>query len=113
MTSLNFLLSRAFARTLRPGDEIVHTALDHDANVSPWLEIAHDLGVTVLVAGLTEDLEVDYADLESKLSDRTRVVAFPAAAKRRTLAGSSSWRTPSARSHGWMPSTTAHTGRST
>jgi cysteine desulfurase family protein (TIGR01976 family) len=80
MTSLNFLLSRAFARTLGPGDEIVHTALDHDANVSPWLEIAHDLGVTVLVAGLTEDLEVDYADLESKLSDRTRVVAFPAAA---------------------------------
>jgi cysteine desulfurase family protein (TIGR01976 family) len=80
MTSLNFLLSRAFARTLQPGDEIVHTALDHDANVSPWLEIAHDLGVTILVAGLTDDLEVDYADLESKLSDHTRVVAFPAAA---------------------------------
>ena len=80
MTSLNFLLSRAFARTLRPGDEIVHTALDHDANVSPWLEIAHDMDVTVRVARLTDDLEVDYADLERQLSDRTRVVAFPLAA---------------------------------
>jgi cysteine desulfurase family protein (TIGR01976 family) len=80
MTSLNFLLTRAFARTLRPGDEIVHTALDHDANVSPWLEIAHDMDITVRVAGVTHDLELDYADLENKLSDRTRVVAFPAAA---------------------------------
>ena len=80
MTSLNFLLSRAFARTLRPGDEIVHTALDHDANVSPWLEIAYDMDVTVRVAGLTDDLEVDYADLERQLSNRTRVVAFPLAA---------------------------------
>jgi cysteine desulfurase family protein (TIGR01976 family) len=80
MTALNFLLSRAFARTLRPGDEIVYTALDHDANVSPWLEIAHDLDVTVRVAGLTEDLEIDYADLERRLTDRTRVVAFPVAA---------------------------------
>ena len=44
MTAMNFLLTRAFARTLQPGDEIVYTALDHDANVSPWLEIAHDIG---------------------------------------------------------------------
>jgi cysteine desulfurase family protein (TIGR01976 family) len=80
MTALNFLLSRALARTLSPGDEIVVTALDHDANVSPWLELQHDLGVVVRVAGLTADLELDYADLESKLSERTRVVAFPVAA---------------------------------
>jgi cysteine desulfurase family protein (TIGR01976 family) len=80
MTSLNFLLTRAFARTLREGDEVVVTALDHDANVSPWLEIAHDLGIVVRVAGLTEHLELDYDDLESKLSARTRVVAFPVAA---------------------------------
>ena len=80
MTALNFLLTRAFARTLGPGDEIVYTALDHDANVSPWLEIAHDMDVTVRVAGLTENLELDYADLENQLSDRTRVVAFPVAA---------------------------------
>jgi cysteine desulfurase family protein (TIGR01976 family) len=80
MTALNFLLTRAFARTLRPGDEIVYTALDHDGNVAPWLEIAHDLDVTVRVAGLTDELEVDYDDLERQLSDRTRVVAFPVAA---------------------------------
>ena len=80
MTAMNFLLTRAFARTLHPGDEIVYTALDHDANVAPWLEIAHDMDITVRVAGLTDDLELDYADLERLLSDRTRVVAFPVAA---------------------------------
>jgi len=80
MTSLNFLLTRAFARTLREGDEIVVTALDHDGNVAPWLEIAYDLGIVVKVAGLTEDLEVDCDDLERQLSDRTRVVGFPVAA---------------------------------
>jgi cysteine desulfurase family protein (TIGR01976 family) len=80
MTALNFLLTRAFARTLREGDEVVVTALDHDANVSPWLELAHDLGIVVKVAALTDDLEVDYADLEAKLSGSTRVVAFPVAA---------------------------------
>jgi cysteine desulfurase family protein (TIGR01976 family) len=80
MTSLNFLLSRAFGRTLTAGDEIVVTSLDHDANVSPWLELAHDLGVVVKVAGLTGELEVDYDDLASLLSEKTRVVAFPVAA---------------------------------
>jgi cysteine desulfurase family protein (TIGR01976 family) len=80
MTALNFLLSRAFARTLLEGDEIVVTALDHDANVSPWLELAHDLGVVVRVATLTADLELDYSDLEANLSARTRAVAFPVAA---------------------------------
>ena len=80
MTSLNFLLSRSFGRTLSAGDEIVVTSLDHDANVSPWLELAHDVGVVVKVAGLTGDLEVDYEDLASLLTGRTRVVAFPVAA---------------------------------
>ena len=80
MTALNFLLTRALARTLRAGDEIVVTALDHDANVSPWLELARDLDVVVRVAGVTDDLELDYDDLAAHLSERTRVVAFPAAA---------------------------------
>jgi len=80
MTALNFLLTRALARTMREGDEVVVTALDHDANVSPWLEIAHDLGIVVRVAGLTEELQVDYDHLASLLSERTRVVAFPVAA---------------------------------
>jgi cysteine desulfurase family protein (TIGR01976 family) len=80
MTALNFLLTRAFARTLREGDEIVVTKLDHDANVAPWLELAHDLGIVVRTAGLTDDLDLDYEDLAAQLSDRTRVVAFPVAA---------------------------------
>jgi cysteine desulfurase family protein (TIGR01976 family) len=80
MTGLNFLLTRAFARTLERGDEVVVTALDHDANVSPWLELAHDLGVVVHVVGVTEELALDYDDLAAKLSERTRVVAFPVAA---------------------------------
>jgi len=80
MTSLNFLLTRAFGRTLGEGDEVIVTALDHDANVAPWLELAHDLGIVVHVAGLTGDLEVDYEDLARLRSERTRVVAFPVAA---------------------------------
>lgn len=80
MTALNFLLTRAFARTLQPGDEIVVTKLDHDANVAPWLELAHDMGIIVRSAGLTSDLELDYDDLERQISERTRVVAFPVAA---------------------------------
>jgi cysteine desulfurase family protein (TIGR01976 family) len=79
MTSLNFLLTRALGRTLERGDEIVCTRLDHDANVSPWLELAHDLGVVVRFAGVHDDLTLDLDDLEAQLSDRTRVVAFPVA----------------------------------
>ncbi|HEX2346788.1 MAG TPA: aminotransferase class V-fold PLP-dependent enzyme, partial [Gaiellaceae bacterium] len=63
MTALNFLLTRAFARTLREGDEVVVTKLDHDGNVAPWLELAHDLGVVVRTAGVTDDLALDYDDL--------------------------------------------------
>ena len=79
MTSLNFLLTRALGRTLKPGDEIVCTRLDHDANVAPWLALAEDLGVVVRFAGVHDDLSLDLDDLESQLSDRTRVVAFPIA----------------------------------
>ena len=80
MTALNFLLTRTFGRTLREGDEVVVTKLDHDANVAPWLELAHDLGIVVRTAGVTDDLELDYDDLAGLLTDRTRVVAFPVAA---------------------------------
>jgi len=80
MTALNFLLTRALARMLSAGDEIVVTMLDHDANVSPWLELAHDLDLVIRIAGVTADLELDYDDLGAQLSERTRVVAFPVAA---------------------------------
>ena len=44
MSTLNFLLAHAVARTLEPGDEIITTVLDHDANISPWLQVAEDSG---------------------------------------------------------------------
>ena len=71
MTNLNFMLTRTVGRELREGDEIITTRLDHDANVAPWLELAHDLGVVVRFA------DYDLSDIEEQLSDRTRIVAFP------------------------------------
>jgi cysteine desulfurase family protein (TIGR01976 family) len=79
MTTLNFALSRTVGRTLRAGDEIVVTRLDHDGNVSPWLELAHDLDLTVRFVDIRDDTTLDLADLERHLNDRTRVVAFPLA----------------------------------
>ena len=79
MTTLNFTLTRTAAREWRPGDEIIVTKLDHDGNVSPWLELAHDKGLTVQLVDIQDDTTLDLADLEAKLSDRTRVVAFPVA----------------------------------
>ena len=80
MTALNFLLTRAFARELEPGDEVLVTRLDHDANVAPWLALAEDVGIVVRFVDVHDDLSVDLEDLAAKRSPRTRVVAFPAAA---------------------------------
>ena len=77
MTTLNFALSRAAAREWSEGDEVVVTRLDHDANVSPWLELAHDLGLVVRFADIRDDTTLDLDDLAAQLSERTRVVAFP------------------------------------
>ena len=79
MTTLNFALTRALGRTLFAGDEILVTRLDHDGNVSPWLELAHDLELAVQLVDIHDDTTLDYDDLERKLSQRTRVVAFPLA----------------------------------
>jgi cysteine desulfurase family protein (TIGR01976 family) len=79
MTTLNFMLSRTVGRTLRAGDEILVTRLDHDGNVSPWLEVAHDTGALVRFVELHDDTTLDYDDLERQLTERTRVVAFPLA----------------------------------
>ncbi|MBS1870269.1 MAG: cysteine desulfurase-like protein [Actinobacteria bacterium] len=78
MTSLNFALSRAVGRTLRAGDEVIVTRLDHDANVAPWRELAHDVGIVVRQVDIDpSDCTVDLADLEAQLGERTRIVAFP------------------------------------
>jgi cysteine desulfurase family protein (TIGR01976 family) len=79
MTTLSFALSRTVAREFRAGDEILCTKLDHDANVSPWLELAHDLDLTVRFVDMNDDTTLDLDDLATKLSGRTRVVAFPVA----------------------------------
>jgi cysteine desulfurase family protein (TIGR01976 family) len=76
MTTLNFNLTRAIGRTFKPGDEIVTTVLDHDANVAPWLLLAEDRGFVIRKVGVTEDMNLDLDDLKAKLSDKTRVVAF-------------------------------------
>jgi cysteine desulfurase family protein (TIGR01976 family) len=79
MTTLAFALTRTAGREWHEGDEIIVTKLDHDANVSPWLELAHDKGLVVRFVDINADTTLDLADLERQLSDRTRVVAFPVA----------------------------------
>lgn len=76
MTSLTFALSRALARTWRPGDEVVVTDLDHDANVTPWTLAARDAGAVVRTVAIhRDDCTLDMDDLRGKLTERTRLVA--------------------------------------
>jgi cysteine desulfurase family protein (TIGR01976 family) len=76
MTTLTYAMSRAIGRDLRPGDEIVVTRLDHDANVSPWLAIAEEKGLTVRWAEIHDaDCTLDLADLASKINSKTQLVA--------------------------------------
>jgi cysteine desulfurase family protein (TIGR01976 family) len=79
MTSLNFTMSRTAGRNFSPGDEILVSALDHDAGVAPWLELARDRDLVVRHVGLHADTTLDFDDLRRKLGPRTRVVAFAGA----------------------------------
>jgi cysteine desulfurase family protein (TIGR01976 family) len=79
MTSLAFALTRTFARKWRAGDRILVTKLDHDANVSPWLELARDKQLEIGFVDINDDTTLDYGDLERQLNERTRAVAFPVA----------------------------------
>lgn len=75
MTSLTFAISRSIGRELGPGDEIVLTHLDHDANVSPWRAL-EERGVTIRMAEIHEhDCTLDMDDLVRKITDRTKLVA--------------------------------------
>jgi cysteine desulfurase family protein (TIGR01976 family) len=75
MTSLTFAISRSIGRELGPGDEIVLTYLDHDANVSPWRAL-EERGVTIRMAEIHEDdCTLDMDDLARKITDRTKLVA--------------------------------------
>ncbi len=76
MTTLTFAMSRSLAQTWQPGDEIIVTRLDHDANVSPWTLAARDAGVTVRWVPLRpEDGTLDLAAFRELLSPKTRLVA--------------------------------------
>ena len=77
MTTLNFALTRTAGREWAAGDEIVCTKLDHDGNVAPWLELARDRELVVKLAEIDDECRIDIDHLQSLLSDRTRVVAFP------------------------------------
>ena len=76
MTSLTFQISRALAREFLPGDEIIVTRLDHDANIAPWRLVAEDRGCLVRWLDFDpEDCTLDLATLDSLLGPRTRLVA--------------------------------------
>jgi cysteine desulfurase family protein (TIGR01976 family) len=75
MTTLTFAISRSIGRELGPGDEILLTHLDHDANVSPW-RVLEERCVSIRFVDINEDdCTLNLADLEQKISTRTRVVA--------------------------------------
>src|ERR1022692_3820828 len=75
MTTLTYAMSRAIGRDLGPGDEILATRLDHDANVSPWLAL-EEKGVTIRWAEIHEEnCTLDLADLASKINERTKLIA--------------------------------------
>jgi cysteine desulfurase family protein (TIGR01976 family) len=77
MTTLTFAVSRAIGRELRPGDEVVVTRLDHDANVAPWLAMSAERDATVRWIDIDpETCTLDLDALDSILGERTRVVAL-------------------------------------
>ena len=76
MTTLTFAMSRAIGRTLKPGEEIVVTRLDHDANVAPWLALEEERGIRARWVEIRQDdCTLDLESLERTLGPRTRLVA--------------------------------------
>jgi cysteine desulfurase family protein (TIGR01976 family) len=76
MTALTYAMSRAIGRELGPGDEVLVTRLDHDANVSPWLAL-EEKGVTIRWVEIhKEDCTLDVEDLAAKINSKTRLVAI-------------------------------------
>jgi len=75
MTTITLGISRAIARELKPGDEILLTTLDHDANFSPWKAL-EEKGIVIRQADIREgDCTLDMEDLKRKLNEKTKVVA--------------------------------------
>jgi cysteine desulfurase family protein (TIGR01976 family) len=80
MTALTFDMARTLAATWRPGDEVIVTRLDHDANIRPWILAAEAVGAVVRWADFTpRTAELTVADVARHLSSRTRLVAVTGA----------------------------------
>jgi cysteine desulfurase family protein (TIGR01976 family) len=75
MTSLNFALSHALERSLGPGDEIVITQLDHEANRGPWLKLG-ERGAVIREVALGRDGRLDLDDFARQVTPRTRIIAL-------------------------------------
>lgn len=78
MTSLTYSFSRALSRTWDDGDNVIVTRLDHDANVTPWIQAANDAGVQVRFVDFDPGAgcSLDLGTLDQALDDRTTLVAF-------------------------------------
>ncbi|MGD2270622.1 MAG: cysteine desulfurase-like protein [Desulfobacterales bacterium] len=76
MTTLTFSLSRALAKTLSPGDEIIVTRLDHDANIAPWLALQETGAVVRWIDFHHEDCTLDMTSFENCLGQKTKIVAL-------------------------------------
>lgn len=77
MTTLTMHMARSITAAMRPGDEIVVTGLDHEANVGPWRSAAADRGITVRTVGIrAEDVTLDIEAFDALLHGRPKLVAF-------------------------------------
>ena len=77
MTTLTLHISRSIGRLLSKGDEIILSRMDHDANISPWLLLAEDIGLSVKWLSFdTEKYEFDLNSLENLLSDKTKIICI-------------------------------------
>ena len=75
MTTLTFAFSRAIGKTLQPGDEIVVTVLDHDANVAPWLAL-QERGIVIRTVDVhSADVTLNMEDMRAKINEHTKLVA--------------------------------------
>jgi cysteine desulfurase family protein (TIGR01976 family) len=76
MTTLTFTLSRAMGRELQPGDEIVVTKLDHEANISPWCALEERGAIIRFVEINAKDCTLDINSLKQAINQRTKIVAI-------------------------------------
>ncbi len=77
MTTLTLHVSRSLGRRMQPGDEIIVSRMDHDANISPWLLLAEDLGLEIRWLEFdSETFEFDLERLARLLNGRTKLVAI-------------------------------------